>query len=207
MNDIWQLPKLNASEKITLLAIADESINGIAEISYNTLTKKTGLSRSALSKQLKILTDVNLITGKGERELSYTISIHRQLDNIGEIRKQYSRNNLIPKVMTETEISAKKIAFYLAKKIKEHINTSNLSPESWESDIDKALRIDNRTEDELLSIIDWIYSPTGSFWRANILSGKKLRMKYDQMCMQSQGSRKNRVLDNTSWMNQPIHNL
>ena len=55
----------------------------------------------------------------------------------------------------------------------------------WVSDIDKAMRLDNRTPNELIGAIDWMQTPRGGFWRPNILSGKKLREKFDTMEAQS----------------------
>ncbi len=55
----------------------------------------------------------------------------------------------------------------------------------WYGDIDKAIRLDKRTKDDLISCIDWIYTSDGSFWRPNIRSGKKLRDKFDQMSGQA----------------------
>ena len=53
--------------------------------------------------------------------------------------------------------------------------------ERWSKDIDLAIRIDHRTEQQLIACIDWIYSSAGSFWIPNIMSGKKLREKFDTM--------------------------
>ena len=52
---------------------------------------------------------------------------------------------------------------------------------TWAKDIDLAIRIDGRTVQELKECINWIYSPDGSFWQKNILSGKKLREQFDKM--------------------------
>jgi len=45
--------------------------------------------------------------------------------------------------------------------------------------IDFMMRIDNRTEDDIVKIIDWCQKD--SFWKSNILSTAKLREKYDQL--------------------------
>ena len=79
---------------------------------------------------------------------------------------------------TEKEIN------YLLNKIVEF--QPNFTPPSnlntWTKDIDRAIRLDNRTEDQLVGCINWIYNnPKGSFWIPNIHSGKKLREKYNTM--------------------------
>jgi hypothetical protein len=67
--------------------------------------------------------------------------------------------------------------------------SAKLKPESWVKEIDRAIRLDGRTKQDLINIIDWVYSPEGSFWQANIMSGAKLREKFDTMLMQSKTDR------------------
>lgn len=78
-----------------------------------------------------------------------------------------------------------RLALYLYKNITK-INPSFRQPNinNWAKDIDLAIRIDGRTMDQLKDCIDWIYSKQGEFWQKNILSGKKLRDKFDTMNMQ-----------------------
>lgn len=71
--------------------------------------------------------------------------------------------------------------------------------QAWIDEIDKAIRLDKRTEEELLSCINWIYTtPKGAFWIANIQSGKKLREKFDTMeaQMMASGSKNEQALKN-----------
>ena len=49
----------------------------------------------------------------------------------------------------------------------------------WSKDIEKMLRIDKRTEKDVLNAIN--FSQSDNFWQCNILSGKKLREKYDAL--------------------------
>jgi phage replication O-like protein O len=60
----------------------------------------------------------------------------------------------------------------------------NSTPQKWQPDIDKMLRIDGRTEKQINEVIDWLKAGAddGSmFWRKIILSGEKLRKKFDQI--------------------------
>ena len=83
---VWQLP-LRHSQKIVLLAIADcANDEGFAYPGYKTLIKKTGLSRTTLSKNISILCQVGLLEksphaeiGKGRKVNTYTISIRGEL--------------------------------------------------------------------------------------------------------------------------------
>ena len=51
---------------------------------------------------------------------------------------------------------------------------------SWARDIDKLLRIDGRRSEDIEAVIAWCQSD-GCFWGPNILSGRKLREKFDTM--------------------------
>lgn len=50
----------------------------------------------------------------------------------------------------------------------------------WIHDIEKLMRIDNRTPEEIREVIAWCQSPD-CFWGPNILSGRKLRDKFDTL--------------------------
>jgi len=79
------------------------------------------------------------------------------------------------------------VAEYLYQKLSKHQpNFKKPNIQVWAKDIDLAIRIDSRTKEQLMACIDWIYStPKGNFWIANILSGRKLREKFDTMNMQA----------------------
>lgn len=53
--------------------------------------------------------------------------------------------------------------------------------DAWAADIDKLMSIDGYTEKEVESVIKWVFEDP--FWCKNILSGKKLREKYEQLVM------------------------
>jgi hypothetical protein len=59
--------------------------------------------------------------------------------------------------------------------------TENLS--TWARDIELLIRIDQRTPEEIRRVIDWCQQPNG-FWGPNILSGRKLREKFDTLAGQ-----------------------
>lgn len=48
-------------------------------------------------------------------------------------------------------------------------------------DFDIMLRIDKIAADDIAAVIEW--NQNDSFWRSNILSGKKVREKYQQLVM------------------------
>lgn len=83
------------------------------------------------------------------------------------------------RVYTEEDIEMK-LAKYLFLKMREN-NPEAKEPnfQSWSNDVRLMMERDNRTVDHIKNMIDW--SQNDSFWKANILSVKKLREKYDQM--------------------------
>lgn len=97
-----------------------------------------------------------------------------------------SNNN---NIIVESEISdADIVAKYLHKNIVAYNPKFVGKWESWSKDISYAINIDKRTKEELINCINWIYnSKKGEFWIPNILSGKKLREKYNAMNMQAMG--------------------
>jgi hypothetical protein len=49
----------------------------------------------------------------------------------------------------------------------------------WAKDVDRMIRIDHRTPEEIRAVIEWCQVDT--FWQNNILSTAKLRSKFDQL--------------------------
>ena len=96
--------------------------------------------------------------------------------------------------VTISQLEAVEVANYLADKIISEKPDAKIKPESWVKDIEKAIRIDGRTKDGLIACIDWIYHGGGDFWIPNVMSGFKLRDKYDKMDMQAR-SRKQQKTD------------
>lgn len=54
----------------------------------------------------------------------------------------------------------------------------------WAKDMDRMIRLDGRSPEEVTGVIEWCQAD--SFWRCNILSGAKLREKYDTLLLQMQ---------------------
>lgn len=74
-----------------------------------------------------------------------------------------------------------RLADYLRKYILKN-NPKSKTPENlqkWCVDIDRMIRLDKRTSDEIKEVI--AFCQTDSFWSANILSTGKLREKYDAL--------------------------
>lgn len=79
---------------------------------------------------------------------------------------------------------AYKLAVWLAKKIKENLPNKKIEEptlQSWAKDIDLLIRKDGADPDDVAEVITWVQQD--GFWKANILSGKKLRQQYDRIRM------------------------
>lgn len=84
----------------------------------------------------------------------------------------------------EVDSEPYKLALYLENCIRFNepkFPQSEQRRQRWAKDIDRMLRIDKIDPDEAAAVIAW--SQKDSFWRTNILSGKKLREKYPQLLM------------------------
>lgn len=109
-----------------------------------------------------------------------------------------------------TSAIASSQAISLAQRLREKITArdpraraSRLSESgliSWALDIDKIIRIDGRTVEDCTAVIDWCQSD--SFWAVNIMSGKKLRDKFDTLFGKMNASRPESKTEDTddSWL-------
>jgi hypothetical protein len=73
----------------------------------------------------------------------------------------------------------KELAEYLAKRIEDNGSKRPIVTESWIKDIRLMIERDGRSVEQVRFIIDWCQDD--SFWRSNILSPSKLRVKFDQL--------------------------
>lgn len=77
-------------------------------------------------------------------------------------------------------------ASYLARQKEKHY--PDLKPpeekdlQRWAADFDKCNRIDKRSWDDIADVLR--FSQKNTFWRKNILSGKKFREKYDRLLIE-----------------------
>ena len=117
-------------------------------------------------------------------ELEYELEYEKELEVEEESEKESETNSL---VNIENVDEAERVADYLLKSIKTadpthkyHKNKPALR--TWIKDIDKAMRLDGRTEQQLMAMIEYIFHKkleTSLFWRGNIESGAKLRKHFD----------------------------
>lgn len=91
------------------------------------------------------------------------------------------------KAKPEPSDEAKACAQHLLEAIRSHTpDFEGRNVAGWSRDLDLAIRIDKRTPEQLNKAADWVHrSPAGAFWRANVLSGKKLRAQFDTLRIQA----------------------
>jgi len=108
-------------------------------------------------------------------------------------------NNIITKqVNNKTNISKAspldvELANHLAGRIKEHSPNAKVNPLKWAEHIRLMRERDNRDPDEIRKVID--FATADEFWRANILSGKSLRDKFDKLRLKSLTAKKHTSAD------------
>lgn len=96
--------------------------------------------------------------------------------------------------ISQSELDSKIVAKYLYTTIQSFNPSFRGDYTKWVNDIEKAIRIDGRSKEQLIECINWIYaSEKGNFWIPNIMSGKKLREKFDQLNMQCMNTKTNAV--------------
>lgn len=125
-----------------------------------------------------------------ENNINVNTGVFAQCEHLYEppvINHQVSKDTKESSVANVCD-DAQDVASYLLQKIQKHQPTFKVHNfKTWVRDIDLALRLDGRTKEQLIGCINWIYgTQRGNFWIANVLSGKKLREKFETMRMQSQ---------------------
>ena len=86
----------------------------------------------------------------------------------------------------DKDSDAYQAASFLARQKEKHY--PDLKPpeekdlQRWASDFDKCNRIDKRSWDDIADVLH--FSQKNTFWRKNILSGKKFREKYDRLLIE-----------------------
>lgn len=98
-------------------------------------------------------------------------------------RKEMKRNNI--QVPTDFQKKSVELSEFLLKRILENspqFKYTDKTTALWSIEIEKLLRIDGRPYEEVALIIDFAQNST--FWRANILSGEKLRKQFDKLWLQ-----------------------
>lgn len=182
------------------------------EISLSQFVLATGLSKRHICRAIKKLIAMNLITKKGEAQWQ-TYSIIKDFDRWNISPKKAHVPNMGKGITKKGEASSPKKAPTIDITTKDTITKDNISlsqlalvtllrdkilvnnpkaliKPNYEKNWGKAIRLmveaDKRTEDDIRLIIEWCQKD--SFWKMNILSGDKLREKFDQLWMKMEAT-------------------
>lgn len=100
-----------------------------------------------------------------------------QLSRSKEVKKL--RKPLLPDALRLSERLGNLIAGNNPNNRNLQADRKRATVERWAGDIDKMIRLDHRTPEEIGAVIEWCQQD--QFWSGNILSGAKLREQFDQL--------------------------
>lgn len=106
-------------------------------------------------------------------------------------RTQLTKNTKTKKEEQESQTAdaAQRLARFLFSKIKElDPKAKEPSLDKWVPDIEKLIRLDGRDEEEISAVISWAFED--GFWSKNILSGRKLREKFEKLVISKKAAKR-----------------
>ena len=98
---------------------------------------------------------------------------------------------------------ADQLAIAMADMIEARGNKRPSVTQEWITDMDRLMRLDGRTPDQIEHVLRWLHTApddTARFWQPNIRSPKKLRAQWDQMAEQYKRDRQRNTPGGTSVM-------
>lgn len=103
-----------------------------------------------------------------------------KVNKIKEKKSKEKDKTLSPKQVYDEQ----SVPYQLASRLFQNIlsnNPDHKTPnlKSWANDVRLMMERDNRTEEQIIYLMDWCQND--SFWKSNILSVSKLREKFDQL--------------------------
>jgi phage replication O-like protein O len=183
-------------------------------ISLSQLCLATGLSKSSVCRGLLKLQEMNLIV-KNVNGPAYMRRINRDISSWMPLskkntvskkvnprcpksksalsKKRHTKETLSKENSTKEKLFADnsdefrlaELLFSLIRGNDSKAKEPNM--QSWARHVDKMIRLDNRTPEEIEAVIYW--SQKDSFWKSNILSTGKLRERFPTLNIQMQGGR------------------
>jgi len=154
-------------------------------------SRQGGVARSAAFRNGF---SVGVTDVKRRRDGSATpVSRKRERERERKIVQQEVLPSSQPAAATRREPSqeARDVACYLEQAILSHSPTVKTRPDLWAREIDLAIRVDGRTPEQLRRVVDCAHrSTTDTFWRSNLLSGMKLREKFDVLWVRANAGAK-----------------
>jgi len=176
-------------------------------IALSQFTDATGMNKPAVCRALSGLKDKKIVIIKKDNKRITTYRINKKYRTWKSLSKRIMLSKEITTVIKKGnnryqkgDIQKKKetitkerysinsieiqLSIYLYKlMLKNNPKVKKPNYQKWAEHIDKAMRVDKRTEEELTFIIKW--SQDDDFWKSNILSTNKLRKHFDRMFVKS----------------------
>lgn len=114
-----------------------------------------------------------------------TESTQRLPENTSSVATEVDDEASDEKEISETMAMAIAVGDHLVQKLSESIETykapTPAKMKGWYKEIERAIGLDGRTQEQLIRVIDWIHDGKGTFWIDKIMSGKKLREHFDKL--------------------------
>ena len=160
--------------------------------------KETGLSEQEIRTIIAFLVKAGNLTIKTTNKFSIITIINwpiyqgsdidNQPANQPTTNQQLTTNKNVKNKTYTSDSPEVRLSELLLEKIL-HRNPKHKRPniQTWAADVDRMIRLDGRTADDIRAVIEWCQSD--SFWMNNILSTGKLREKFDQLVLKMGGRR------------------
>jgi phage replication O-like protein O len=174
-------------------------------ISLSQFHLATGITKPHIIRGIRVLLSMHLITKKGNgdiptycinkdystwRALPKKVTLPKKETSVAQKGKnrcpkrypQKKKETIQKKPSPEALRLAGLLANLILRNNPSHRNLNGKrekTEESWAVDIDKLIRLDKQTPQDVETVIKWCQAD--SFWWSNIQSGKKLREQWDQL--------------------------
>jgi len=166
------LPLIKVTKRKTDLGDPDTDLIQMLDLWRLNFQKAYGLNKKPEG--------VHPVQGGGARDAPGVVHEMHQGGAPGADKEDPIKEDPIEEVESQLADASRRRATFLFEKIKS-INPKAKKPniDAWAKDIEKLMRIDGRSEEEVTRVIEWVFND--DFWCKNILSGRKLREKFDQL--------------------------
>lgn len=202
--ELWLLKDLSLLEKVMIIAIDSLNNEDGCFATNDYFANFFDLSKNRISKIINRLVKRGYVTSEikykdGTQTLEkrvLKVSFNPYIQNSPEIVSENTSENKLNSSLqalnkskpcdTHKKFDADSDPYLLAQFLEKRItDNSPKFPQSetqrqrWAKDFDFMIRIDKISPNDIAKVIDWCQGDT--FWKSNILSGKKLREKYQQL--------------------------
>lgn len=203
-------PKLSPLERFVLVSLADNAdISGLCWPHQETTAERTGLGLRTVRTHIATLQERDLlsreaqmkVTGRGRASDLYRLNVpwdqpandarptgkrrHDQPANDDIALHKEPSTRTVKGTVSRFSPEVERLCRLLEAQVNAVAETPDKErvTDTWRTDVDRLIRIDGRTPDQVRWIIGWLGRDEEAprFWAANVQSGKKLREKFDQL--------------------------